>query len=211
MLFRSKNITRGSIIHTLAARGMIRDWEDGNYHSNGVLHNIIKRERKQDIISLSMQYSLLSKFTSFGKIELLFPILVLTFIFLAVAIEERKAGEATTPSIALDEFLKKEDVDELSYISWEQPASPDEVSTKEEEEGVQTFQVKMKLNGRSKPENATIRIHSNSIQILDSNGRVAEEHAMSHLKRWSAASGSFTFGMIYPDIFIQIEIEKPPL
>jgi len=46
---------------------MIRDWADGNYDTNRLKHDVIKRERKDEIIKLSKQYSIVTEFTSFGK------------------------------------------------------------------------------------------------------------------------------------------------
>jgi len=58
---------KGRMLHILAARAMIRDWADGNYDTNRLKHDVIKRERKDEIIKLSKQYSIVTEFTSFGK------------------------------------------------------------------------------------------------------------------------------------------------
>jgi len=44
--------------------------EDGNYDEDRVKHEIIKRQRKEKIIELSIQYSLVTQFTSFGTYNL---------------------------------------------------------------------------------------------------------------------------------------------
>ncbi|KAL6044894.1 Protein mono-ADP-ribosyltransferase parp4 [Balamuthia mandrillaris] len=95
--------TKGSIVHTLAARGLIRDWEDGNYDQDKVRHEIIKREKKDGIIELSIRYSLVTQFTSF------------------VAIEKREPGERIAEDApTMEELVRKEDVDELDYMGWEE-------------------------------------------------------------------------------------------
>jgi len=99
------SFTRGSILHTLTARAMIRDWymwqhqpnlrehakqstrsngsicrEDGNYDKDALVHEIIKRKKKEEIIKLSIKYSLVTQFTSFGA-RSLFPASFLLFAF----------------------------------------------------------------------------------------------------------------------------------
>lgn len=98
------NITTGKILHQLTARAVIRDWDEGSLHEQRSGHEIVKRERKDYIISLSMKFSVVSKFTSF------------------VAVEHRekdeKFGKGRRPSIL--ELVSLEDVDILDYIAWEQ-------------------------------------------------------------------------------------------
>lgn len=178
---------------------MIRDWEDGNYHSNGVLHNVIKRERKPEIITFSIQYSLLSKFTSFGTH--LCP-RVFVFVFLlplsTVAIEERREGETLGSSLAIEEFLKKEDVDELHYMAWEPciTDTPEEqVASSLSEDDATTFKVEMKVKGKAKPQEATVSISRRSVTIFDAKGKVIEEHPLRHMKRWACNPGSCTLGI----------------
>ncbi|ELR19183.1 ubiquitin domain containing protein [Acanthamoeba castellanii str. Neff] len=96
------SITRGSIVHTLTARAMIRDWEDGNYDKDALIHEIIKRKRKEEIIKLSTQYSLVTQFTSF------------------VAIEKREAGEQKVEGPSIEELVQKETVDSLPYVGWQE-------------------------------------------------------------------------------------------
>jgi poly [ADP-ribose] polymerase len=96
------SITRGSIVHTLTARAMIRDWEDGNYDKDALLHEIIKRKRKEEIIKLSIQYSLVTQFTSF------------------VAIEKREKGEEVREGPTIEELVQKETVDALPYVGWQE-------------------------------------------------------------------------------------------
>jgi len=75
---------------------------DGNFSENKVEHEIIKRDKKEEIIRLSIQYSLVTQFTSF------------------VAVEKREPGEDLSrrkeniPSLL--ELVAKENVDELPYM-----------------------------------------------------------------------------------------------
>ena len=59
-------ITRGDTIHTLAARALIRDWADGVYSEDKITNDVIRQHKKENIIALSIQYSVLSQFTAFG-------------------------------------------------------------------------------------------------------------------------------------------------
>lgn len=81
---------------------MIRDWTEGNLHEDVIQHNAIKMETKEEIIQLSLDYSLASEFTSF------------------VAIEDRSKDnqiQAAAPSIS--ELIEKENVDSLDYMGFE--------------------------------------------------------------------------------------------
>ncbi|CAO2591090.1 Protein mono-ADP-ribosyltransferase PARP4, partial [Lemmus lemmus] len=99
--------TTGTMIHKLAARALIRDYEDGVLHDNETNHEMKKKTMKSLIIELSKENSLITQFTSF------------------VAVEKRDANEipfANAPNIS--ELVAKEDVDFLPYVSW-QEKSPD--------------------------------------------------------------------------------------
>lgn len=98
--------TTGTMIHKLAARALIRDYEDGILHDNETNHEMKKKLMKSLIIELSKENSLITQFTSF------------------VAVEKRDGDEiplANVPNIS--ELVAKEDVDFLPYVSWqaEQP------------------------------------------------------------------------------------------
>ncbi|ERE92203.1 poly [ADP-ribose] polymerase 4-like protein [Cricetulus griseus] len=98
--------TTGTMIHKLAARALIRDYEDGVLHDNETNHEMKKKIMKSLIIELSKENSLITQFTSF------------------VAVEKRDGNEipfANVPNIS--ELVAKEDVDFLPYMSWkeEQP------------------------------------------------------------------------------------------
>ncbi|XP_015756071.1 PREDICTED: poly [ADP-ribose] polymerase 4-like [Acropora digitifera] len=98
------NVTTGKILHQLTAKAVIRDWDEGSLHEKRTGHEVEKRNRKEFIISISKEFSVTSKFTSF------------------VAIEHRekneKFEEGKGPSI--QDLLKEEVVDILPYIGWEE-------------------------------------------------------------------------------------------
>ncbi|XP_025118562.3 protein mono-ADP-ribosyltransferase PARP4 isoform X3 [Bubalus bubalis] len=92
----------GTMIHKLAARALIRDYEDGILHENEVNHEMKKQTLKSLIIKLSKENSLITQFTSF------------------VAVEKRDGNESPSPDIPNTlELIAKEDIDFLPYMSWE--------------------------------------------------------------------------------------------
>jgi len=97
-------VTQGDLIHRLCARTMIKDWvEDNgaNYSDDPVEHELLKKQRKKQIIELGCKYSLVTPFTSF------------------VAIEERTPGEPVPANAPpLSELVQKEEVDLLPYMAW---------------------------------------------------------------------------------------------
>ncbi|KAI3355671.1 hypothetical protein L3Q82_004263 [Scortum barcoo] len=92
--------TRGTFLHKLTARALIRDYEDGNLDSNEAEHEGKKAELKRFIIDLSKEFSILSQFTSF------------------VAIEERDSEQTEEGFTDIPKLIAEEDVDFLPYISW---------------------------------------------------------------------------------------------
>ncbi|XP_062605824.1 uncharacterized protein LOC134267631 isoform X4 [Saccostrea cucullata] len=101
------NFTEGKMLHQLAARAVIRDYEDGVLSDCKVDHKMIKQERKQHIIELSKEFGIVTPYTSF------------------IAVEERSEGEVTEgPSI--QELLDLESVDILTYIGWMNPDNMDD-------------------------------------------------------------------------------------
>lgn len=95
--------TTGTMIHKLAARALIRDYEDGILHDDETNHEMKKNIMKSLIIELSKENSLITQFTSF------------------VAVEKRDVNEipfANVPNIS--ELVAKEDVDFLPYVSWQE-------------------------------------------------------------------------------------------
>ncbi|XP_063451966.1 protein mono-ADP-ribosyltransferase PARP4-like [Pan paniscus] len=90
------------MIHKLATRALIRDYEDGILHENETSHEMKKQTLKSLIIKLSKENSLIIQFTSF------------------VAVEKRDENESPFPDIPkVSELIAKEDVDFLPYVSWQ--------------------------------------------------------------------------------------------
>lgn len=92
--------TRGTFLHKLTARAVIRDYEDGNLDTSEAEHEGRKAELKSFIIELSKEFSILCQFTSF------------------VAIEERDSEQAGDGFTDIPKLIAEEDVDILSYIDW---------------------------------------------------------------------------------------------
>lgn len=49
-------IVKGNLIHTLAARAIVRDWEDGSQTSNAAQDKADKERRKSEIVNVSVKY-----------------------------------------------------------------------------------------------------------------------------------------------------------
>ncbi|XP_067266788.1 protein mono-ADP-ribosyltransferase PARP4-like isoform X3 [Chanodichthys erythropterus] len=92
--------TKGTFLHKLTARAIIRDYEDGILGNNEAEHEGKKAELKSYIIELSKEFSILSQFTSF------------------VAIEERDQNELDTGLTDIPKLISEEDVDILPYMGW---------------------------------------------------------------------------------------------
>ncbi|KAL1268030.1 hypothetical protein QQF64_033393 [Cirrhinus molitorella] len=92
--------TKGTFLHKLTARAIIRDYEDGILGSSEAEHEGKKAELKSYIIELSKEFSILSQFTSF------------------VAIEEREQNELDTGFTDIPKIISEEDVDILPYMGW---------------------------------------------------------------------------------------------
>ena len=56
-------------LHHLTAKAVIRDWTEGSLDADKTQHEVVKRERKDYIINVSKEYSIVSQFTSFVAIE----------------------------------------------------------------------------------------------------------------------------------------------
>nr|XP_056714863.1 protein mono-ADP-ribosyltransferase PARP4 [Euleptes europaea] len=96
--------TTGTMLHKLAARAFIRDYEQGILHENQAEHEMKKQELKSLIIKLSLENSIVTQFTSF------------------VAIERRDMNEDQgADTLNVSEIVAKENVDILPYIQY-QPA-----------------------------------------------------------------------------------------
>ncbi|KAJ7320166.1 hypothetical protein JRQ81_019677 [Phrynocephalus forsythii] len=103
--------TSGTILHKLAARAFIRDYEQGLLHENEMEHEMKKQQMKSLIIDLSLENSIVTQFTSF------------------VAIEKRDAkDDQTADTLNVSELIANENVDILPYIQYTQPAQSENVS-----------------------------------------------------------------------------------
>ncbi|XP_041806571.1 protein mono-ADP-ribosyltransferase PARP4 [Chelmon rostratus] len=94
--------TRGTFLHKLTARALIRDYEDGSLDTDEAEHEGKKVELQRFIMELSKEFSILSQFTSF------------------VAIEERDS-EQTVGFTDIPQLIAEEDVDFLPNVSWISP------------------------------------------------------------------------------------------
>ncbi|XP_046700923.1 protein mono-ADP-ribosyltransferase PARP4 isoform X2 [Silurus meridionalis] len=92
--------TKGTFLHKLTARAIIRDYEDGSLGFSEAEHEGKKAELKSYIIELSKEFSILSQFTSF------------------VAIEERDEEQPDSGFTDITKIIAEEDVDVLSYMGW---------------------------------------------------------------------------------------------
>ncbi|XP_029936866.1 protein mono-ADP-ribosyltransferase PARP4 isoform X2 [Myripristis murdjan] len=106
--------TRGTFLHKLTARAIIRDYEDGILDTNEAEHEGKKAELKSFITEMSKEFSILSQFTSF------------------VAIEERDSEQTEQGFTDITKLIAEEDVDLLPYISWS--SSQDEGEEEDEDD-----------------------------------------------------------------------------
>ncbi|KAK3587647.1 hypothetical protein CHS0354_032855 [Potamilus streckersoni] len=104
------NITDGQMLHQLTARAVIRDFENGILDADRILHQMLKSERKQTIIELSKEYSIVTPYTSF------------------VAVEEREEGEEKHDGPSIADLVDLEKVDILPYMQWDNADDFDEMS-----------------------------------------------------------------------------------
>ncbi|XP_074551560.1 protein mono-ADP-ribosyltransferase PARP4 [Halichoeres trimaculatus] len=102
--------TKGTFLHKLTARAVIRDYEDGSLDTNEAEHEGKKAELKDFIVNLSKEFSILSQFTSF------------------VAIEERDPGQTEEGFTDIPKLIAEEDVDILPYLGWRDSAESEEES-----------------------------------------------------------------------------------
>nr|XP_040056782.1 protein mono-ADP-ribosyltransferase PARP4 isoform X2 [Gasterosteus aculeatus aculeatus] len=92
--------TRGTFLHKLTARALIRDHEDGSLDGDEAQHEGRKAELKRFIVELSKEFSILSQFTSF------------------VAVEERNSTQTEEGVTDIPKLISEEDVDFLPYLDW---------------------------------------------------------------------------------------------
>ncbi|XP_056320851.1 LOW QUALITY PROTEIN: protein mono-ADP-ribosyltransferase PARP4-like [Danio aesculapii] len=100
--------TKGTFLHKLTARAIIRDYEDGILGDSEAKHEEKKAELKSFIIELSKEFSILSQFTSF------------------VAIEEREPNELDTGFTDIPKLISEEGVDILPYMDWSEAAGAED-------------------------------------------------------------------------------------
>ncbi|XP_063161870.1 protein mono-ADP-ribosyltransferase PARP4 [Candoia aspera] len=93
--------TTGTMLHKLAARAYIRDYEQGMLDEKETEHEMKKQQLKSFIIELSLKNSIVTQFTSF------------------VAIEKREADEdQSADTLDVLEPIAKEDVDILPCMEY---------------------------------------------------------------------------------------------
>uniref|UniRef100_A0A1I8HY60 Poly [ADP-ribose] polymerase n=1 Tax=Macrostomum lignano TaxID=282301 RepID=A0A1I8HY60_9PLAT len=95
--------TTGSMVHALAARSLIADWEAGSLDTDPALHQLKRLEQKANLVQLSIRYSVACQFTSF------------------VAVEDREKDEKFESDMTgrLQTLLDDEKVDILATQGWE--------------------------------------------------------------------------------------------
>ncbi|XP_016517770.1 poly [ADP-ribose] polymerase 4-like isoform X1 [Poecilia formosa] len=125
--------TRGTFLHKLTARALIRDYEDGNLDITEAEHEGKKAELKSFIIDLSKEFSILSQFTSF------------------VAIEERDSGKPDDGVTDIPKLIAEEDVDFLPYITWTLPEDKEKVVVSDAESSEESDLELCDLIGGDKP------------------------------------------------------------
>ncbi|CAM1328057.1 PARP4 (predicted) [Pycnogonum litorale] len=107
-------VTSGKLLHTVAARAVIRDWEDGLLAEDVAKQLVSKNSSTSDIVNLSKEYSVLTSMTSF------------------IAVEERGEKRGAKKGPTIDELLRDEDVDILPYMQWMELERQDVVEVLEE-------------------------------------------------------------------------------
>nr|XP_055072059.1 protein mono-ADP-ribosyltransferase PARP4-like isoform X2 [Misgurnus anguillicaudatus] len=105
--------TKGTFLHKLTARAIIRDYEDGILGNSEAEHEGKKAELKSYITELSKEFSVLSQFTSI------------------VAIEARDQNQLDTGFTDIPKLIAEEDVDILPYMGWTEEKLTKEVDIEE--------------------------------------------------------------------------------
>ncbi|XP_056611190.1 protein mono-ADP-ribosyltransferase PARP4 isoform X2 [Triplophysa dalaica] len=108
--------TKGTFLHKLTARAIIRDYEDGILGDSEAEHEGRKAVLKSYITELSKEFSVLSQFTSF------------------VAIEERDQNQLDPGFTDIPKLIQEENVDILPYMRWTQKEQTAEILNEEEGE-----------------------------------------------------------------------------
>ncbi|XP_054829757.1 protein mono-ADP-ribosyltransferase PARP4 [Eublepharis macularius] len=94
--------TTGTMLHKLAARAFIKDYEQGILHEDQAEHEMKKQQLKSLIIKLSLENSIVTQLTSF------------------VAVEKRDVNEDQgDDTLNVSELVAKEDIDILPYMRYQ--------------------------------------------------------------------------------------------
>ncbi|XP_063353193.1 protein mono-ADP-ribosyltransferase PARP4 isoform X2 [Pelmatolapia mariae] len=125
--------TKGTFLHKLTARALIRDYEDGNLDTSEAEHEGKKAELKSFIIELSKEFSILSQFTSF------------------VAIEERDSEQPQPGFTDIPKLIAEEDVDFLPYINWISPEDDEDLIEEESSDEEECYSDLMEICGSLGP------------------------------------------------------------
>ncbi|KAM6384315.1 protein mono-ADP-ribosyltransferase PARP4 [Alca torda] len=110
--------TTGTVLHKLAARAFINDYEDGILHENETEHEMKKQLLKNMIIQLSLENSIISQFTSFIAVEKRGSNRILIKRTRTGQEDANETRSADAPDIL--EIIAQEDVDFLPYMDWDQ-------------------------------------------------------------------------------------------
>jgi poly [ADP-ribose] polymerase len=150
--------TSGQTLHQLTARALIRDWNEGSLSDDRMEHEIMKRDLKSYIINTSIEYSIVSQFTSF------------------VAIEKREKDEKfdATKGPSIEELVGKEGVDKLAYMTWEIDEGADPV--KDAAEAIDKAIMSMVGVVDSTKLEKTFK------EVWDSTDKILKPHHMARLK-----------------------------
>lgn len=97
----------GDLVHRLAARAAIDDFERGVFAADSAAHAVAARKARAGVLALSLKHSVLSSLTSF------------------FAVERRVAGAHPTGPAPLAKALAAAVVDPLPYVAWSGDAPPE--------------------------------------------------------------------------------------
>jgi len=90
------------MIHKLAVRALLRDYEEGAYCDDPLDHAVIKAGKRQDMVDLSCTYNVVCSLTS----------------FLAIETRDESDRGATFQAPPVAKLLAEESPDLLSYLDW---------------------------------------------------------------------------------------------
>ncbi|CAH1800048.1 unnamed protein product [Owenia fusiformis] len=145
------SVTHGTLLHQLTARGVIRDWEEGTLALQRTEHEAEKMKRKKQIINLSVEYSIVTQFTSF------------------VAVEKRDKDEDMTKSEgpSIEELVAEENVDILDYIAWKDSGDTHERPQRSTEERVIDLAAQAKKEEECDYVSQALRSYEEAIELAE--------------------------------------------